>query len=219
MTIRRLATCCVFLLVALFATTAFAQDWAATFEANAVNSYVTKDGLKFVVVAAGDGSASVQAAAKGVADALRKGSASLVMDDSALGNVNGLDDDAIVAKAKALPVDRVVVVRVFPSGKDKPDTAVVTTRDKASGEVVWAISGADGHPVEANQPEDVTAGVTAKASDTVAEIADANQMRSKRLATNTPGTSSGFRTRSASTSTEASSPIGEAPTRANTARC
>ncbi len=180
MTVRRLATCCVFLLVALFATSAFAQDWTATFAPDAVNSYVTKDGLKYVVVAGGNGGKSVEAAAKGLAAALRKGSASLVMDDSALGNVKGLDDDSIVAKAKKLPVDRITVVRVFPGGQGKPDTAVVTTHDKASGEVVWAITGTAGKAVEAKQLEGVAGGVTSNASDAVNQVTQSNTRALKK---------------------------------------
>jgi hypothetical protein len=156
----------------LLSSPAFAQDWATTFDAEAVNSHVAEDGLKFVVVAAGEADATTELAAKALEDALRAGSAALVMNDDPLGTVKGLDDDQVLAKAKALPVDQVAIVRVFPGGEGKPATVVVTVRDKA-GEAVWALSGTSGSAIEAKEQQVAGGmGVSRKASKAVGEVTE-----------------------------------------------
>lgn len=94
------------------------------------------------------------------------------MTDDVLGQAAGLDDDQIVAKAQGLPIDNLAVVRVFPGGKDNPETVVVTVRDKA-GEVVWALSGTSGVPVEANEAEGSGRGVSQSAAEAVSETVEA----------------------------------------------
>jgi hypothetical protein len=169
--LRRLSSFYALLVILLMTTSASAQDWVTTLDAEGVNSHVAEDDLKFVVVAAGEVDATTEAAAKALGDALRAGSAGLVMSDDALGEVRGLDDDKISAKASSLPVDRVAIVRVFPGGEGKPDTVVVTVRDKA-GEAVWALSGTAGQAVEAKQGTSGGMGVSRKASEAVGEVTE-----------------------------------------------
>ncbi|WP_168210780.1 hypothetical protein [Persicimonas caeni] len=194
MLLRRFCTLCALLLCVSVASSAFAQQaepdsnkpdsntdkavmgdvvqgWEATFLPSRVNSHVDDDGLKYVVVAAGEADESTEEAAAALAVALRDGEAALVMDDAALGEVAGLDDDKVVAKAQGLPVDQVVIVRVFPGGEGNPDTAVVTVRDKA-GEAVWALSGTYGEPVEAKEAEGGGLGVSRNAAEAVGETVE-----------------------------------------------
>src|SRR5690554_7949590 len=96
-----------FILAALlWSSTAFAQTWDDTFEPGAVHSHMSQEGHKFLVVAAGEANASTRQAATSLEAALRSGSASLVMDEDALGSGVGLGDEAIATKARALTVDR-----------------------------------------------------------------------------------------------------------------
>jgi hypothetical protein len=181
---------CTLATISLGAATAFAQaqakeqvdsednvlgalrsGWSVTFVDGPVNSYVEKDGLKYAVVAAGEADEETEAAAEAFSDALRAGSAELVMNDDALGEVKGLDDDKILAKSETIPVDRIAIVRVFPAGEGKPDAVVVTVRDKA-GEAVWALSGTAGEAVEAKQGTSGGMGVSRKASEAVGEVTE-----------------------------------------------
>jgi len=148
----------------VYSSTAFA-DWSQTFEPAAVNSYMTQAGAKFVVIASGE-SAKSEAAAKSLETALRSGSASMVMDGKSLGNVGTLDDEAIVAKAKNLPVDHIAIVRVFEASGDASDSVVVIVYDKA-GETKWALSGTAGQSIAANAE---TQGVSVAASRSVADV-------------------------------------------------
>lgn len=131
----------------LWSGVAFAQDWKDTFEADAVHSYMSANGQKYIVVAAGGAGDSVEAAALGLEAALRSGPAKLVMNDDALGSVEGLDDDAIIEKAAALPIDRIAIVRVFAGATEADETVVVTVRNK-DGQSLWALSAARGTSVE-----------------------------------------------------------------------
>ncbi|AWV90671.1 hypothetical protein [Bradymonas sediminis] len=144
---RRLIRYFIVLALLLWSGSAFAQSWEDTFDADEVHTYMDKDGLKYLVVAAGGAGESVQEAAASLEAALRSGPATLVMNDDALGAVEGLDDDAIAAKAAALPVDRVAIVRVFPGATEAQATVVVTVRDQ-DGENVWALSGTKGVAVD-----------------------------------------------------------------------
>src|SRR5690606_25352684 len=98
-----------------------------------------------IVVVAGEKTAAATEAGKALADAAR-GTARLVMDDSSLGDVSALDDQAIVAKSQHLPVDRIAIVRVFPGAS--ADTAVVTVYDKKAT-VLSSFSGESGTPMTA----------------------------------------------------------------------
>lgn len=151
-------------LILLCSSVAFAE-WNQTFEPVAVNSYMTQAGAKFVVIASGESPKS-GAAAKSLETALRSGSASMVMDGKSLGDVSALDDEAIIEKAKNLPVDHIAIVRVFEASGDGSDSVVVIVYDKA-GETKWALSGTEGQPIAANAE---TQGVPVAASKSVADV-------------------------------------------------
>ena len=93
-----------------------ADDWAPAFPDDAVASHFPGKALKLVVVAAGEAGEDRDAALSALTAAVEAAeTVDLVMDAGALGDVAALDDAAIVGKAQALPVDRVVVLRVFPA--------------------------------------------------------------------------------------------------------
>ncbi|HVE82071.1 MAG TPA: hypothetical protein VND93_04465 [Myxococcales bacterium] len=128
-----------------------AVDWTATFPPEAMGSYVEADASAVLVAPAGDASADLAGAAKAVAAALRaSGKAKLVMDESAIGATAGLSDEQIVQKCKALPVQRVVVVRVFPGADAARPSAVITFYDK-DARAVSALAAEAGTPVAARE--------------------------------------------------------------------
>jgi hypothetical protein len=130
------------LAASLFAFDARAEDWAKTFDPDAVASQF--DGkAAFIVVSAGEPDASLARAAAALEAALKaKDRADLVMNGKSLGNTAELDDPAIVKKAAALPVTRIAIVRVFGT------KAVVTVYDPQAN-VVVAFSGDAGKPLSA----------------------------------------------------------------------
>jgi hypothetical protein len=124
------------LAVFLFPMTAVAAHWGATFSPEAVATHVHGSDLKILVAAAGEELEETQTAADALAIALRDcGKTALVIGTAGLGRVDHLDDETIVAKSAARPVDQVFVVRLFPSGAGKPPSAVVSMYDKSGANV------------------------------------------------------------------------------------
>jgi len=118
-----------------------ASNWQDAFPAAAVESYLSPK-VRVLVAAAGEDRAVAQAATSALLGALRASDrVQLVMTDAALGSIEGLSDEAIVAKAKGRPVDLVSIVRAFPSS-DGLGTAVVTHFILEDGKVAfsWAAS-------------------------------------------------------------------------------
>ena len=137
------------LCLALLTTPAWAADWDDAFPAAAVKSYVTGSGIKVMVAGAGGDTADRDAAATAVMDALRANSSvKLVMSSDSLGDVSGLDDAALVAKAKSMPVDRVFVVRVFPASAGQ--YSAVVTMYKLDGSVAGAFTAGSDEPLVAS---------------------------------------------------------------------
>jgi hypothetical protein len=169
----------------LWPAVASANEWSTTFESETVAMKLEAPDERFVVVPAGEGNLEeTQAATEALIAALREGEAEVVMDDQSLGDVAALDDDAIVEEAASLPVDRVIVVRVFPGG-DGPPRAVVTMYAAATSESVSGFTARRGTPVttddrqaDAEEPdeddreESASAGVSKQTSETVTETTD-----------------------------------------------
>ena len=124
-----------------------AANWSETFQPEAVASYQDEEGQQYIVIAAGDRAQSAPAA-ESLTKALRAAKAKMVMDDKSLGNVSELDDAAIVAKAAKLPIQEIVIVRIFETAPDAPNMAVVTVYDKEAN-VLWALSATQGEPLQA----------------------------------------------------------------------
>ncbi len=145
------------------------ESWDATFAPDALATYVGEGAPKVIVVPA---DAKAEAAAGALRGALA-GSTSLVMDSAAIGDASGLDDAKIVERAQAMPVDQVVVVRVFDAGEGAPQNVVVTFYAK-SGAVATALTGAAGTPIAANAGGSAGAldGVSEGAAEAVSEVSD-----------------------------------------------
>ncbi len=124
--------------------------WTASFGAEATGSYLDAEGLRLVVVSAGDELDAARSASAALREALRQSNRTkLVMDDKALGAVAALGDSEIVKKAATLPVDRVAVVRVF-AGAAAP-SAVVTVYGK-DGAVLSALNVEEGSALARQAP-------------------------------------------------------------------
>lgn len=109
---------------------ALASAWDPSFPPPAVGSYLPAE-AGTIVVGAGAPSTDLSEAEVALAAALKaSGKAKLVMDDVALGDLSALDDAAIVARAKALPVARIAVLRVFTGAEGAEPSAVVTFYDQ-----------------------------------------------------------------------------------------
>ena len=123
-----------------------ADDWSPAFPADAVATHLPGKALKLVVVGAGEPSDALTDALDALVAAARSAdSVDLVMDAAALGDVSTLDDAAVVHKAQALPVDRVVVLRVFAAKSGA--TAAVSVYDKA-GEAAGGFTATLAQPVK-----------------------------------------------------------------------
>jgi hypothetical protein len=139
------------------------QNWLATFQQETVDSHLEAGPLAYILVGAGEASSkeAVNALRRAVSDSAR---VKMAMDAAALGNVKALADEDIVKKAAALPVDRVMIVRVFEGAAT---TAVVTIYDK-SGESRGAFTGVAGQAM--TKSEKKTSGVTSAAANAVGAI-------------------------------------------------
>jgi len=132
--------------VLAFPSSAHASDWGAAFPHGAVAAHADAEAQSVAVLAADSGSRKAAAALRAAMN--QGGQASRVASGKSLGSLGGLDDPAIVAKAKALGVDRVLIVRVF---EDVVKEAVVSVYD-ASGEAIGGFSASPESPVEAPDP-------------------------------------------------------------------
>jgi hypothetical protein len=121
-----------------------AQDWSRSFGDGRAASYLVVGRSPGVLVAGAGRDRSSEAAVTALRKALTP-SARLVMDAKALGAIADLDDTSIVKRASKLPVEVVVVVRVFGSERGR-DTAVVTFFTK-EGEPASAFSVEAGAPL------------------------------------------------------------------------
>ncbi|RMG94222.1 MAG: hypothetical protein D6705_16720 [Deltaproteobacteria bacterium] len=111
-----------------------ADPWRASFPGDVVGSYLDVSDAAVLLVATGDPASVRDAAAHAFTQALRdSGRVRVVMDASALGDVSGLGDAEIVARAKDLPIDRIVVLRVAGT-----DGAMFTIYDVAGRRISGA---------------------------------------------------------------------------------
>src|SRR5262249_8399909 len=90
------------------------QAWSASFPPATAAGWLSAPGGGVIVVGAGARSSELSAASTALASALRaSGKASQVQDDAHLGDLSELDDRGLVRRCRDLPVDEVMVVRVF----------------------------------------------------------------------------------------------------------
>ncbi len=143
-----------------------ASNWQDAFPAAAVESYLAPK-VRVLVATAGEDRAVAQAATSALLGALRASDrVQLVMTDAALGTIEDLSDEAIVAKAKGRPVDLVSIVRVFPSS-DGLGTAVVTHFSLEDGKVAFSWDASPNAPLMTRESREA-AGADAQSVEQVA---------------------------------------------------
>lgn len=172
-------------LLLLWSTAALAADWSSTFTPAATGTYLDRPQARVLVAAAGPVARQVRAAATALEKALRaSGRAPLVLDDQALGPLEGASDPEIVNRARNLPVDLVAVVRVFPGSVGHPDTAVVTFYDKEA-KAVSALTAEAGSALAPREGAAAGASVSSGTLKAVSEIGGASSDEQKTDAQNT----------------------------------
>ena len=126
-----------------------ASPWVPSYEPAAVASYLDRQNAAVLVVTAGAPTDSSQAAEVALINALRAGGQTrLVMTGMSLAVQPTDRDDDLVKKANALPVDVVIVQRVFPgSSPSSPEVAVATLYDK-TGTPLGAMALTSGQPLQ-----------------------------------------------------------------------
>ena len=139
------------------------SGWQVTFEQDSLDTQLEMGPLSYILACAGD--ISCEDAIKVLKNTMSASAkVKLVMDAAALGDIRTLADKDIVKKSASLPVDRVMIVRVF-SGSSI--TAVVTIYDK-NGNNHGAFTGVKGRIM--SKDEKKTSGVTEAAANTVGSI-------------------------------------------------
>lgn len=157
MNARSLLLTCLFTFAPLVAGRAHAAPpgWTESFPAAQVASYLGPRPLRLLVTGSGGGDADAAAVALREA-LLRSGKAALVRDGSSVGYAMPMNDQTIVQTAQNVPVDRIVVVRVFPGSAGAPDRVVARVYDKA-GQAVATLTTGRGVPVPAWTPDGAAA--------------------------------------------------------------
>ncbi len=131
-------------------------DWSATFPPAGVSAHLGDKRPNIIVIAANPGSQAAAAAFRAALTASKK--AGVVIDGQALGAVDSLDDRGIVERAKVLPVQQIVIVRVFEgSPGDPPELHLAMAWPHGDGAVAVALSGTAGVLcLELEPPTEVT---------------------------------------------------------------
>lgn len=124
---RRLGLAVVTLLPAL----AMAASWSVT-EAE-LSALVPAPGQIVLVAAAGEPQGDARELARVLERALQdQGTAKLVMNDAALGSLAVATDEEVRRRAGSVPHQVLLIVRVFPQGKERVPTALVVATGPGS---------------------------------------------------------------------------------------
>ncbi len=138
------------------------SGWPESFPPSELPGALT--GRKLVVVEAGDRLDRARAAADALRSSLDEAGAPLVMDGSSLGDVSDQPDREIVEAASELPVEGVVVVRIFAGGG--APNAVVSGYGP-DGVAVAGFSVRKGEPVEIDDDVSAGRGISQKTLDAI----------------------------------------------------
>lgn len=139
-----------------------AAGWATSFQPSAPPESLTD--RKVLVVAAGGRFDEAQAAARQLRQALQEAGAPLVMDDSNLEDVADRGDQAIVESAGPLPVEAILVVRVFGGG-DGP--SAVVSGYTPEGDALAGFDVRRGEALESGDTRDAGRGVSQETVDAI----------------------------------------------------
>ncbi|MDC0720592.1 hypothetical protein [Nannocystis bainbridge] len=129
-------------------------DWSSTFTPAGASAHLGDKKPNVIVIAANPGSQAASAVFRSALTASRK--AGVVIDGQALGAVESLDDRAIIDRAKVLPVQQIVIVRVFEGSPGDPPSFIAMGYG-TDGTVSVALSGTAGVPLpEPEMPTEVS---------------------------------------------------------------
>jgi hypothetical protein len=135
------------------ARAAEASTWSDTFPARSLASYLGDTSARYMVVPAGAESPALTQAEQALTASLRaSGKAQLVMSAQSLGPVSQLDDVSIARRCASFPVDRVLVLRLFPDPSGNLTQAVVASYDTA-GQPLGSFSATAGSALVARRDE------------------------------------------------------------------
>lgn len=124
-----------------------AAPWDQGFEPGAVATYLDRQNASVVVMTGGAQTDSSRAAQASLANALRTGGQTrLVMTAESIAVLPTDTDAELVKKAGYLPVDLIIVMRVFPGAPNSPEVAVATLYDK-EGSSTGAMAVTAGQPL------------------------------------------------------------------------
>lgn len=116
----------------LGATVASAASWSVS-EAE-LATLVPTPGQIVLVAAAGEPQADAREVARALEQALQAlGTAKLVMNDAALGSLAVATDEEVRRRAGTVPHQVLLIVRVFPQGKERVPTALVVATEPGGG--------------------------------------------------------------------------------------
>lgn len=147
-------------------------DWASTFAPAAVGAHLGDKKPNLIVVGGNAASDPAAAALRAALSATKK--TGVLIDGQGIGALDGLDDRAILDRAKVLPVQQIAVVRVFEAGPGEMPSYVVMFYN-TDGSVAAALTGSAGTPLTRSAEPVASAGVTTEAADTIAKIEDESE--------------------------------------------
>jgi len=145
------------------------SGWATSFQVSALPDALTE--RKLLVVAAGGRLNEAGAAAEFLRQSLEQAGAPLVMDQSNLGDVTDLSDQAIVETAGELPVEAILVVRVFGGGNGP--NAVVSGYTP-EGEALAGFNVRRGEALETDDTQGATQGISQETVDAIESTAESD---------------------------------------------
>lgn len=160
---------------------AVSVDWSATFTPAGVGPHLGDKRPNVIVIAPNAASQAAAAALRSALTATKK--AGVVIDGQALGNLEALDDRAIVDRAKVLPVQEILIVRVFEGAPGEPPSFIAMGYG-TDANVVVALSGTAGVPLpepeaptEVSVPEPAAVDAVEVAPKEIEEPEEAKQAR------------------------------------------
>ncbi len=131
------------------------DGWAVSFEASSLPDELTD--RKLLVAAAGNELEEAGVAASALRGALNEAGAPLVMDGDSLQEIAELGDQEIVEAATDLPVEAIVVVRVFVGG---PTPTAVVAAYESGGEAITGFNVRKGESMGGDPSGGTSSGVS-----------------------------------------------------------
>lgn len=159
-----------------------AAPWDQGFEPGAVATYLDRQNASLVVMTGGVQTDSSRTAQASLVNALRLGGQTrLVMTGESIAVLAADTDSELVKKASYLPVDLIIVLRLFPGGANSPEVAVATLYNK-EGTSTGAMAVTAGQPL----PKREGVGRQSAGRAAVAEVLESARDRPESSRSGTP---------------------------------